>query len=56
MKQVNILMMGGKRCGKTTVLASMCAEINKALAGTSMSLLNRGRTNRKYHRSRKRCC
>ena len=38
MKQVNILMMGGKRCGKTTVLASMCAEINKALAGTSMSL------------------
>ena len=37
MKQVDV-MMGGKRCGKTTVLASMCAEINKALAGTSMSL------------------
>ena len=32
MKQVNILMMGGKRCGKTTVLASMYGEINKALA------------------------
>lgn len=35
---VNILMMGGKRCGKTTVLASMFGEINKALAGTSLRL------------------
>ena len=38
MKQVNILMMGGKRCGKTTVLASMYGEINKALAGTALRL------------------
>lgn len=38
MKQINILMLGGKRCGKTTVLASMCSEINKALAGTSLRL------------------
>ena len=38
MKQVNILMMGGKRCGKTTVLASMYGEINKALAGTNLRL------------------
>ena len=38
MKQVNILMMGGKRCGKTTVLASMYRYIDKALAGTSMRL------------------
>lgn len=32
-------MLGGKRCGKTTVLASMCNEIDKALAGTNMSLV-----------------
>lgn len=38
MKQVNILMMGGKRCGKTTVLASMYSEINKALSGTALKL------------------
>lgn len=38
MSQVNILMMGGKRCGKTTVLASMYGEIDKALAGTKLSL------------------
>ena len=38
MKQVNILMMGGKRCGKTTVLASMYSEINKALSGTTLRL------------------
>ncbi len=38
MDKVNILMLGGKRCGKTTVLASMCNEINKALAGTNMEL------------------
>lgn len=38
MKQVNILMMGGKRCGKTTVLASMYGEINKALSGTGLQL------------------
>ena len=38
MKQVNILMLGGKRCGKTTVLSSMYGEINKALAGTNIQL------------------
>lgn len=38
MKKINILMLGGKRCGKTTVLASMCNEINVALAGTNMSI------------------
>lgn len=38
MSEINILMLGGKRCGKTTVLASMCNEIDKALAGTQLSL------------------
>lgn len=38
MDTINILMLGGKRCGKTTVLASMCNEIDKALAGTDMRL------------------
>lgn len=38
MKQVNILMLGGKRCGKTTVLASMYGEINRALSGTQLKL------------------
>lgn len=38
MDKINILMLGGKRCGKTTVLAAMCNEINKALAGTNMEL------------------
>lgn len=35
---INILMLGGKRCGKTTVLSSMYGEINKALAGTNMRM------------------
>jgi len=35
---INVLMLGGKRCGKTTVLSSMYGEINKALAGTNMKL------------------
>lgn len=38
MDKINVLMLGGKRCGKTTVLASMCSEINKALAGTDLKL------------------
>ncbi len=38
MKQINILMIGGRRCGKTTVLSSMYREIGTALAGTGMSL------------------
>lgn len=37
MEKINILMLGGKRCGKTTVLSSMCSEIAKALAGTELS-------------------
>ncbi|MBE6982123.1 MAG: hypothetical protein E7437_07385 [Ruminococcaceae bacterium] len=36
---INILMLGGKRCGKTTVLASMFDEVNRALAGTNVSLM-----------------
>lgn len=39
MDGINILMLGGKRCGKTTVLSSMCSEIEKALAGTELSFM-----------------
>ena len=39
MSEINVLMLGGKRCGKTTVLASMCAEIGRVLAGTQLQLL-----------------
>ncbi len=39
MADINILMLGGKRCGKTTVLSSMSMEIGKALAGTRLQLL-----------------
>ncbi len=38
MDTINILMIGGKRCGKTTVLASMCNAVSKALAGTGMQV------------------
>lgn len=38
MKGINILMLGGKRCGKTTVLSSMCSVINTVLAGTDMRI------------------
>lgn len=39
MKQaINILMIGGKRCGKTTVLASMYADMQKAVAGADLEL------------------
>lgn len=37
-QQINILMLGGKRCGKTTVLASMYGQIDKILAGTALQL------------------
>lgn len=37
-QQIDILMLGGKRCGKTTVLASMIRNMDKVLAGTGMSL------------------
>lgn len=39
MKEIQVLMLGGKRCGKTTVLSSMCSAINMALAGTNLSVL-----------------
>ncbi len=38
MKEIRVLMLGGKRCGKTTVLSSMCGAINTALAGTGLSI------------------
>lgn len=52
MKQVNILMLGGKRCGKTTVLASMYGEINKALSGTLLKLESEEQTQRDLERAR----
>lgn len=38
MKEIRVLMLGGKRCGKTTVLSSMCGAINTALAATDLSI------------------
>lgn len=38
MDTINILMLGGRRCGKTTVLSAMYREIGKILAGTGMGL------------------
>ena len=38
MNQVNILMLGGKRCGKTTVLASMCGQMEKAVSASALKL------------------
>lgn len=38
METINILMLGGRRCGKTTVLSAMYREIGKILAGTGMDL------------------
>lgn len=38
MKEIRVLMLGGKRCGKTTVLSSMCGAIDKALAGTGLAI------------------
>lgn len=38
MKNINVLMLGGKRCGKTTVLSSMYAATNVVLAGTGLSI------------------
>lgn len=37
-QQIDILMLGGKRCGKTTVLASMVQQIGAALNGTGLYL------------------
>lgn len=38
MKEIKVLMLGGKRCGKTTVLSSMYSSINSVLAGTGLSI------------------
>ncbi len=38
MTDIKVLMLGGKRCGKTTVLSSMHGAINVALAGTGLSI------------------
>lgn len=35
---INVLMLGGKRCGKTTTLSAMFGSINSALAGTDLSI------------------
>ena len=37
--EIKVLMLGGKRCGKTTVLSSMYGAINAALAATGMSIV-----------------
>lgn len=50
---INILMLGGKRCGKTTVLSSMYGQINKALAGTNMRLEVVDQTATDLNRARK---
>ena len=39
MNEIHILMFGGKRCGKTTVLSSMYAESSKALDGAPLKLI-----------------
>lgn len=51
--QVSIMMMGGKRCGKTTVLASMYGEIDKALSGTSLRLEAEEQTRLDLEKARK---
>ena len=38
MTDIKVLMLGGKRCDKTTVLSSMYGAINVALAGTGLSI------------------
>jgi len=38
MNEIKVLMLGGKRCGKTTVLSSMFGSINEALAGTGLAI------------------
>lgn len=38
MKEIQVLMLGGKRCGKTTVLSSMYGAANVSLAGTELFL------------------
>lgn len=38
MNEIKVLMLGGKRCGKTTVLSSMFGSINDALAGTGLAI------------------
>lgn len=50
---INVLMLGGKRCGKTTVLSSMYGQIGKALAGTNMRLEVVDQTAAQLSRARK---
>lgn len=38
MEKVNILMLGGKRCGKTTVLSSMYQEFDNAVSCTDLTI------------------
>lgn len=52
MKEIQVLMLGGKRCGKTTVLASMCSAINTALAGTNLSVAVDAATNMELTKAR----
>ncbi|MCD7807054.1 MAG: hypothetical protein LUH19_06905 [Lachnospiraceae bacterium] len=51
-QEISILMLGGKRCGKTTVLASMYGQINKALAGTPLSISRSEETGRELEAAR----
>lgn len=51
--EINVLMLGGKRCGKTTVLSSMYGQIDKTLAGTNMKIEVVGQTAADLDRARK---
>lgn len=52
MKEIRVLMLGGKRCGKTTVLSSMCAAIDTALAGTGLSISVDPETEKELNKAR----
>lgn len=39
MKTIKIFMVGGRRCGKTTVITSLWSNADKTLAGTNLSLV-----------------
>lgn len=39
MKEINIFMVGGRRCGKTTVITSLWNNADVTLSGTNLSLL-----------------
>ena len=44
-------MLGGKRCGKTTVLSSMCSQIDMALAGTDLRLFPKNNTGERLNQA-----